>query len=195
LRTVSSGSVFLKREKISSNNFGRLANKGVAVIPEDRHDSGVVLGMSVADNLLFSNLEEGYRYGLLNKTRKDKRAKELIEKFEISCAGPDAPMWSLSGGNQQRVVLARETSDKPLVLIASQPTRGLDVGAIEYITGQLRDLAKSGVGVLLISSELDEILSLSDRVGVIFRGKLVASMDRENADRESLGLLMGRGEV
>lgn len=195
LRTVSSGSVFLKREKISSNNFGRLANKGVAVIPEDRHDSGVVLDMSVADNLLFSNLEEGYRYGLLNKARKDKRAKELIEKFEIICAGPDAPMWSLSGGNQQRVVLARETSDKPLILVASQPTRGLDVGAIEYMTGQLRDLAKSGVGVLLISSELDEILSLSDRVGVIFRGKLAALMDRENADRESLGLLMGRGEV
>ena len=195
LRMVSSGGVFLKGEKLSSNDFSRLANKGVAVIPEDRHDSGVVLGMSVAENLLFSNMEEGYRYGLLNKARKDKRAKELIEKFGISCAGTDAPLWSLSGGNQQRVVLARETSDKPLLLIASQPTRGLDVGAIEYMTGQLSDLADSGVGVLLISSELDEILSLSDRVGVIFRGKMAASMDREKADRESLGLLMGRGEV
>ena len=195
LRTVSSGSVFLQSEKVSDSNFGRLAKNGVAVIPEDRHDSGVVLGMSVAENLLFSNLEEGYKYGLLNKSRRDKRARELIEKFEINCIGPEAPLWSLSGGNQQRVVLARETSDKPIVLIASQPTRGLDVGAIEYMTGQLRELAKSGVGVLLISSELDEIFSLADRIGVIFRGKLAASMATGDADRESLGLLMGRGEV
>ena len=151
--------------------------------------------MSVAENLLFSNLEEGYKHGLLNKSRRDKRARELIEKFEINCTGPEAPLWSLSGGNQQRVVLARETSDKPVVLIASQPTRGLDVGAIEYMTGQLQELAKSGVGVLLISSELDEIFSLADRIGVIFRGKLAASMNREEVNRESLGLLMGRGEV
>ena len=195
LRTVSSGSVFLQAKEVSHNNFGRLAGNGVAVIPEDRHDSGVVLGMSVAENLLFSNLEEGYKHGLLNKSRRDKRARELIEKFEINCTGPEAPLWSLSGGNQQRVVLARETSDKPVVLIASQPTRGLDVGAIEYMTGQLQELAKSGVGVLLISSELDEIFSLADRIGVIFRGKLAASMNREDANRESLGLLMGRGEV
>ena len=181
--------------QIYSKNLGRLAKKGVAVIPEDRHESGVVLGMTVAENLLFSNLEEGYSHGLLNKARRDKRAQELIEKFEISCTGPDAPLWSLSGGNQQRVVLARETSDKPIVLVAAQPTRGLDVGAIEYMTQQLRDLAESGVGVLLISSELDEILSLADRVGVIFRGELVASMDRKDADRERLGLLMGSGRA
>ncbi len=195
LKMISSGSLFLHGEQIYSKNLGRLAKKGVAVIPEDRHESGVVLGMTVAENLLFSNLEEGYSHGLLNKARRDKRAQELIEKFEISCTGPDAPLWSLSGGNQQRVVLARETSDKPIVLVAAQPTRGLDVGAIEYMTQQLRDLAESGVGVLLISSELDEILSLADRVGVIFRGELVASMDRKDADRERLGLLMGSGRA
>ena len=127
--------------------------------------------------------------------KQSKNRKNLIEKFEINCTGPNAPLWSLSGGNQQRVVLARETSDKPIVLVASQPTRGLDVGAIEYMTRQLRSLADSGVGVLLISSELDEILSLSDRIGVIFRGKLVASMRCQDADRENLGLLMGRGEL
>ena len=195
LKRVSSGSVFLKGVKIPSNRFGQLAKKGVAVIPEDRHDSGVILGMSVSENLLLSNMEEGYNRGFLNKQKRDKRAKDLIEKFEINCIGPNAPLWSLSGGNQQRIVLARETSDKPSVLVASQPTRGLDVGAIEYMTTQLRSLADSGVGVLLISSELDEILSLSDRIGVIFRGQLVASMRSQDADRENLGLLMGKGEL
>tara|TARA_E500000331_G_scaffold197668_1_gene189934 strand:+ start:1675 stop:3276 length:1602 start_codon:yes stop_codon:yes gene_type:complete len=195
LKRVSSGSVLLNGIKIPPNRFGQLAKKGVAVIPEDRHDSGVILGMSVSENLLLSNLEEGYNHGFLNKQKRDVRAKDLIEKFEINCTGPNAPLWSLSGGNQQRVVLARETSDKPIVLVASQPTRGLDVGAIEYMTRQLRSLADSGVGVLLISSELDEILSLSDRIGVIFRGKLAASMRCQDADRENLGLLMGRGEL
>ena len=91
------------------------------------------------------------------------------------------------------MVLAREISNDPLVLIASQPTRGLDVGAIEYMSNQLRILSESGVGVLLISSELDEIFSLSDRVGVIFRGKMVASVPTVEADREEIGLFMGRG--
>ncbi len=193
LRAIDAGEMFLNGEKIHSTRHGYLTRRGVSVIPEDRHDSGVVLGMTVAENFLLSNLDAGFSRGFLRKNKRDKKALELINRFEINCAGPDAPLWSLSGGNQQRVVLAREISNDPLVLIASQPTRGLDVGAIEYMSNQLRILSESGVGVLLISSELDEIFSLSDRVGVIFRGKMVASLPTVEADREEIGLFMGRG--
>ena len=100
-------------------------------------------------------------------------------------------MWSLSGGNQQRVVLARELAQHPKVLVAAQPTRGLDVGAIEYMSDRLRAAAADGVAVLLISSELEEILDLSHRIVVLFRGRIIGEMDRSDADLEHIGLLMG----
>ena len=105
-----------------------------------------------------------------------EQATQLIERFNIACSSPDAPMWSLSGGNQQRVVLARELSHSPRVLVAAQPTRGLDVGAIEYMSGRLRDAAADGVAVLLISTELEEVLDLSDRIVVMSRGRAVGEM-------------------
>ena len=105
-------------------------------------------------------------------------APPLIEEFDISCSGPDAPLYSLSGGNQQRVVLARELSNGPAVLVAAQPTRGLDVGAIEYMTDRIRRAAEEGVGVLLISSELEEILDLAHRIVVISDGRIIGEMDR-----------------
>ena len=100
-------------------------------------------------------------------------------------------MWTLSGGNQQRVVLARELASEPVVLVAGQPTRGLDVGAIEYMSDRLRRVADSGVGILLISSELDEIFELADRIAVIYRGQITGQMHRSVATRERVGLLMG----
>ena len=103
-------------------------------------------------------------------------------------------MWTLSGGNQQRVVLARELASEPVVLVAGQPTRGLDVGAIEYMSDRLRRVADSGVGILLISSELDEIFELADRIAVIYRGQITGQMHRSAATRERVGLLMG-GEL
>ena len=120
-----------------------------------------------------------------------RTAESLISEFDIQCSGPDAPMWSLSGGNQQRVVLAREMAGGPVVVVACQPTRGLDVGAIEYMSARLRRAADEGVGVLLISSELDELLSLSDRIVVMYRGRIVGEMDRGSIDMERLGMLMG----
>jgi simple sugar transport system ATP-binding protein len=129
--------------------------------------------------------------GVISIERLRQRAEGLIERFGIQCAGPDAPLWTLSGGNQQRVVLARELSHTPRVLIAAQPTRGLDVGAIEYMTHQLRAVADAGVGVLLISSELEEILDLSDRIVVISGGTIVGEMRRDEVDLDRLGLLMG----
>ena len=129
--------------------------------------------------------------GVIDLDQLNDRAASLITEFDISCSGPDAPMWSLSGGNQQRVVLARELSHDPAVLIAAQPTRGLDVGAIEYMTDRLRRVAEDGVAILLISSELEEILDLSHRLAVLFRGGVIGEMDRNSVDLDRLGLLMG----
>ncbi|MDE0237294.1 MAG: ATP-binding cassette domain-containing protein, partial [bacterium] len=168
-----------------------MARAGVAVIPEDRHDSGVVLDMTVAENLLMVDPYRVARHGVMDKGWATEIAEQMISEFDIGCSGPDAPLWSLSGGNQQRVVLARELVAEPDVLVAAQPTRGLDVGAIEYMTDRLRQTAIDGVAVLLISSELEEILELADRIVVMSRGRIVGELSQADANLETLGLLMG----
>jgi simple sugar transport system ATP-binding protein len=174
---------------------GALGAAGVGVIPEDRHDSGCVLDLTVAENLVLADLAAVSRAGMLDRRAMEARATELMQAFEIQAASPQAPMRSLSGGNQQRVVLARELSASPRVLVAAQPTRGLDVGAIEYMTARLRAAAADGVAVLLISTELEEVLTLSDRVCVIHRGRIVGEMAAQDTDVERLGLLMGGAAV
>jgi general nucleoside transport system ATP-binding protein len=164
---------------------------GVSVIPEDRHGSGCFLDMSVAENLVYCDLAAVSSGRFLNRRQIRARAEELIRRFEIKTPSSEAPMRQLSGGNQQRVVVARELSRAPKVVVAAQPTRGLDVGAIEYVTEQLRSMRAAGVGVLLISTELEEVLALSDRVAVIFRGRILGVMDRSEVDVERLGLMMG----
>jgi simple sugar transport system ATP-binding protein len=147
--------------------------------------------MTVAENLALVGIEQLATVGVVDRGAMRTRAEQLIAEFEISCSGPDAPMFSLSGGNQQRVVLARELSTKPAVLVAAQPTRGLDVGAIEFMTNRLRQAAEDGVAVLLISSELEEILDLAHRVVVISDGRVIGEMDRADADLDRIGLLLG----
>ena len=178
---------------------GAMAAAGVAVVPADRHESGCVLDMTVAENLTLVSpprarsgraiLDRAGR-AFLDRAGRQAHADRLISQFGIQTPGADAPMWSLSGGNQQRVVLARELSGDPAVLVAAQPTRGLDVGAIEYVSERLREAAADGVGVLLISTELEEVLDLADRIVVIFRGRIIGEMARANLDVERLGLLM-----
>lgn len=169
-----------------------LIRAGIGVIPEDRHSSGCILPMSVEENLVAADLDAfGRPGGMLDRKAIRTRALELIERFDISCSSPKVPMSALSGGNQQRVVLARELSRSPKVVIAVQPTRGLDVGAIEYISEQLRASASKGVGIMLISSELDELLALAHRIAVIHSGRIVGEMPRGRIDVERLGLLMG----
>ena len=163
----------------------------MAVIPADRHDSGCVLDMTVAENLFLIDIERVANMGFYDQASINRRAQELIDEFEIQTSGPSAPFFTLSGGNQQRVVLARELSAGPKVLLADQPTHGLDVGAIEYISGRLRKVTDDGVGVLLISSELEELLHLADTIVVLFRGKIVGQMARDEVDLERLGMLMG----
>jgi simple sugar transport system ATP-binding protein len=188
---VEAGEVHVNGRPVVPGRAGAMARAGVGVIPEDRHDSGVVLDMSVAENLALVDIGEVSRRGVIDRATLRSEAAEKIRDFDISCSGPDAPLASLSGGNQQRVVLARELSRQPTVLVAAQPTRGLDVGAIEYMTDRLRRVAESGVGVLLISSELEEILDLAHRIVVISGGRIIGEMDRNDADLDRIGLLMG----
>ena len=187
---LDDGHVEVDGRPVPSGRAGAMARAGIAVIPQDRHDSGCVLDFSVAENMFIADPNWVARRGLMNRARMHRQASRLIEKFDIVCDGPLAPMWSLSGGNQQRVVLARELSHTPRILIAAQPTRGLDVGAIEYMSAQLREAAASGVGVLLISTELEEILDLADRIVVMSKGRIVGEMQRGEVDLAELGLMM-----
>ena len=191
LITADRGEIRVGGELLVTGRAGAMAAGGIGVIPEDRHDSGVVLEMSVAENLALVDVVDLARAGVIDRRAMRSNAEALIDEFEISCSGPDAPLFSLSGGNQQRVVLARELSSRPKVLVAAQPTRGLDVGAIEYMTDRLRRAAEQGVGVLLISSELEEILDLAHRIVVISDGRIIGQMDRAEADLTRLGLMMG----
>ncbi|MEU0685690.1 ATP-binding cassette domain-containing protein [Streptomyces uncialis] len=191
LLPLTSGSVEVDGTTVPAGRPGAMHDAGIGVIPEDRHASGCVLDMSVAENLVLADLRAVTRRGLLSRRRLVARARELIERFEIATPSPDTPMRLLSGGNQQKVVLARELSARPRVLVAAQPTRGLDIGAIEYMTERLHEAARGGIAILLLSTELSEILTLSHRIAVIHRGTVVGGMDRADVDIERLGLMMG----
>lgn len=195
LVSLDSGTVSIEGTRVPHGRAGAMAGAGIGVIPEDRHDSGVVLDMTVAENLVLVDQSRVSTRGVIDQGMLHEFAHEMIDQFGILCAGPDAPMWSLSGGNQQRVVLARELAQHPKVLVAAQPTRGLDVGAIEYMGERLNAAAEAGVAVLLISSELEEILDLSHRIVVMHSGRIVGAMDRAEVDLEELGLLMGGARV
>ena len=191
LLTLSSGTVTVDGTPVPTGKSGAMAKAGIGAIPEDRHDSGLVLDMTVAENLVLVDQSRAATRGLFDQKRLNAFALEMIGQFNIACSGPNAPMWSVSGGNQQRVVLARELAQEPKILVAAQPTRGLDVGAIEYMSHRLEAAAATGVAVLLISRELEEILELSHRIIVMHSGRIVGEMPRAQANFETLGLLMG----
>lgn len=191
LVSLDAGSVTVDGTRVPDGRAGAMASSGIGVIPEDRHDSGIVLDMSVAENLVLVDQSGVANRGVIDRGLLESFAEKMIEEFGILCSSSDAPMWSLSGGNQQRVVLARELAQQPKVLVAAQPTRGLDVGAIEYMGERIKAVAADGVAVLLISSELEEILDLSHRIVVMHSGRIVGEMDRSEVDLEQLGLMMG----
>ena len=190
LLELDSGRVEVDSRRVRTGRAGAMTRAGVAVVPEDRHHSGCVLDFSVAENIFLADPSRVAQYGLMDHAEMDRQATALIDRFSIMCTGPAAPMFSLSGGNQQRVVMARELSHDPRVLVAAQPTRGLDVGAIEYLSEQIRAAARNGVGVLLISTELDEVLDLAHRILVIVNGRIVGEMPNVDVDLERLGMLM-----
>lgn len=195
---LDDGTVTVDGATVPAGRAGAMAAAGIAVIPENRHDSGCVLELSVAENLFLHELADGAPFGRHDRAVLNRRAAALIDRYGIQCRGPDALLSSLSGGNQQRVVIARELESAPRVLIAAQPTRGLDVGAIEFVTEQLRVAAAAGIGVVLISNELEEIIELADRIIVIHRGSIRGEMAGAAAgpiDVERLGLLMGGADA
>jgi simple sugar transport system ATP-binding protein len=189
---LDSGSVRVDGAEVKSGAAGAMYHHGIVAIPADRYHSGCVPEMSVTENLLLSTIQGFSERGLLSFDAMRQRADSLIEEFEIHTPSPDAPLATLSGGNQQRVLLARVLSVGPKVLVAHQPTRGLDVGAIEYIGERLRAAADDdGIGVLLLSTDLGEVLALADRIVVMYRGRIIGEMSRADLDIERLGLLMG----
>ena len=165
---------------------------GISHVPEDREKHGLVANYSIADNLVLNQFDQApFAKGWIrNLGEVAKNAEQLVEKFDIRTPSAFNPASSLSGGNKQKVVVARELSQELPVLVAAQPTRGVDVGSIEFIHNQLISASDNGAGVLLVSAELDEILSLSDRIAVMSGGKIVAIVDSKDADRNYIGRLM-----
>jgi len=163
---------------------------GLGYVPEERLGVGVAPGLTIADNLQLKSYRETGRGPILNSRRALENAAELIEKFDIIARGPKTLARELSGGNMQRLLLARELSGHARVLVAASPTRGLDVAATEIVRGLLTESAERGMGVLLISEDLDEILDLADRIAVMYRGRVVGVLDARDADVERIGLMM-----
>jgi simple sugar transport system ATP-binding protein len=192
LRPAFSGSFSISGKDATSASPRAICEMGTAHVPEDRQQDGLVLTFSVADNLVLNTYyREPFARGLsLNHEEIERASRELVKAFDVRTPSIFIPAANLSGGNQQKVIVAREFSRPIHLLIASQPTRGLDVGSIEYIHAQIVHKRNEGCAVLLISPELDEILSLSDRIAVMFAGKFIAVLPAEQATREKLGLLM-----
>lgn len=187
----NSGTVEIAGRVVDPAQPKALQRAGLGIIPEDRHHSGVVLDMSVAENLVMKSVDDVTERGFVSRRKMHAVAQQLADEYNIITASLDAPVRSLSGGNQQRVVLARELSGNPSVLIAAQPTHGLDVGAIEDMYLRLRKAASSGVAVLLISTELEEVMALCARVAVISSGRITGVLTIAEATAERLGMLVG----
>jgi simple sugar transport system ATP-binding protein len=197
LRPLSSGTVAIAGQLLRHARPRRAAQLGLSHIPSDRHRFGIVGTFSVEENIVLNSFTEPRmsRFGFLSFANIRERAFDLMRRFEIKAASLRVPIDTLSGGNQQKIVVARELGHRRQVLVAAQPTRGVDVGAIEYIHRQIVASRDEGVGILLVSTELDEALALADRILVIFSGRIVGDFTRDQATRENLGRLMAGGSV
>lgn len=196
LKNAESGSVIFKGEEILNKSPRDIIEAGLNSIPEDRQIRGLVLDFTVAENLILKDYytDKYSKKGILNFNNIDNHAKDLIESYDIRPRDIYHRAGELSGGNQQKVILAREISNDPDLLIAAQPTRGLDVGAIEYIRNFLIGQRDRGKAVLLISFELDEILALSDKISVIYNGKILKTFDAKETNESEIGLYMAGGK-
>jgi ABC-type uncharacterized transport system ATPase subunit len=192
LRPISGGRASILGQDLARATPRKVLELGVAHVPEDRRADGLVLSYPVDDNLILSEYyRPPFAHGLVMDRQAIERAAEVRAKeYDVRTPSLAAHVSTLSGGNQQKVIIARELSRPIELLIASQPTRGLDVGSIEYIHNRIIQKRDEGTGVLLVSNELDEILSLSDRIAVMYRGRIMAILPADQATREQLGLLM-----
>lgn len=187
------GSVKINGQEIVSGTPAKIIKTGMARIPEDRIATGLFMDLSVKENMILEkHVEEpvSSHCGILNIGEIEQFAKDCVKNFKVKTNGIEAPVKSLSGGNLQKVILARELAGNPKIVVACQPTRGLDVGAMEYVHQVMLDEKKKGCGVLLISDDLDEIFLLSDRIVVMYEGKIMGETDNEHADRDTIGLWM-----
>jgi len=192
LRKITSGNVYLEGQDITNMSPGAIMERMLSYIPEERMRDGMIKDFSVAENMILrEHQKQPYsKNGFLNLRDISSHADELIQKFKVKTPSRETMAKNLSGGNIQKIVLAREISRNPRVILAAQPTRGLDIGATEYVREQLIEQRNKGAAVMLISEDLDEILALSDRIAVIYEGQIMDIVSRENATPEKLGLLM-----
>jgi len=190
---VKGGTIKLQGEVIQNFDVRERRERGVSHIPEDRHRYGLLLPYSLADNFV---LGQHYKAPFVNKASMQNRkeigdfAKRLIKDYDVRTPSELTPAHALSGGNQQKVIIAREMSSEPKLLLANQPTRGVDVGATEFIYKQLVEAKKRGAAVLLVSADLDEVMSLSDRIGVMYKGKIIKEFERGATTKEEVGFYM-----
>ena len=205
LRKAQSGSIKINGHEVLNNTPKEVFKKGIKNIPEDRHKRGLILDFTVAENTVLQNYKDPRfsKNGILNKDAIEKYAEEIIERFDVRPTDHTVKARALSGGNQQKVIIGREVDNievsraatgEAQLLIATQPTRGLDVGAIEFVHKSLVKQRDEGNAVLLVSLELDEVMNVSDRIAVIYEGKIVGVVDAKDADENTLGLMMAGGD-
>ncbi|HMR68247.1 MAG TPA: ATP-binding cassette domain-containing protein, partial [Anaerolineae bacterium] len=191
LRKVESGSITIAGQEMAHATPRKITELGVAHVPEDRQRDGLVLSFPIKDNIMLNTYyNEFAKSGIIDEKKLDQVAGQLVRDFDVRTPGIDVPAGNLSGGNQQKVIIAREFSRPIKLLIAAQPTRGLDVGSIEYIHGRIIEKRDEGTAVLVVSTELDEIMALSDRIAVMFEGRIVDILPANRVTKEQLGLLM-----
>ena len=195
LMPATEGRFFVGPQELTGKPSKAVTAAGAGIVPEDRHASGCITAMSVAENLLLNRLDRYRRFGLLDRQALRRDAEALMATYDVRAASPDVAFGGLSGGNQQKAVLARELTTEGLrFLLAAQPTRGLDVGAVQAVYDHIRAACATGVGVLLISSELDELLDVADRILVLCRGRIMGECPADASQRERIGAWMAGQE-
>ncbi len=189
---ATSGKVYLKDIEISNCWPKKLRESKIAIIPEDRYAQGLCQDMLICENMIagYHGIKEICKYGLISQKKMLEKLDCLIKDYDIRVSEKSGKISSLSGGNAQKIIIAREFDSNPDMLLAAQPTRGVDIGAIEYIHNSILGLQKTGKSILLVSSELSEIMNLSDRILVMFKGEIIGEVDAKNATREEIGYLM-----
>lgn len=192
LKKSESGTIMLNGKAIQNLPPRKVTESGIGHIPQDRHKHGLVLDFSIGENIsLQTYYQRPYsKFGLMNMKNIYQKAKQIIAEYDVRTPSEYTEARALSGGNQQKAIIGREVDRNPDLLIAAQPTRGLDVGAIEFVHKRLIEQRDSGKAVLLISFELDEIINVSDKIAVIFEGSIIAIVDPKETTEQELGLLM-----
>ena len=197
IRPVEIGSIKVDGKDVTHDSVNARRHHGMAHIPEDRIHMGLNLNTDMDENVLLSRQRDKAfnKFGFIRRKKVSELAGEIINDFDVHGAKPGGSVDTLSGGNMQKIVVGRELSNKPDFIIANQPTRGLDVGSIEFVHRTLIEARDRGAAILLVSVELDEIMSLSDRVAVIYRGKINGEFDIKDVTEEKLGVLMAGGSL